>query len=753
MTPTRFDGSMEHEPLIALLEALEVFQGLEQKLLNEIAKVAEPLDVEANTFIFDRADAANAIFLIESGSIHIVASSDDPTPVLSVYKRGDIIDLAVLGGQMTRTSAALASTASRVYRLSRQAFKKLQDDHPEGFATAIDRLTKTIETVHLKAAMQESASFTGLSEKILDELIRVMEMKVVPSGVQIINKNEPSDYIYFVVSGRLLVIDEVDGKEVLLREIHRGEVLGEVGVILGTSRAAHVRAARDSTVGRLSQDVFERVFNLYPVEMNRATTAMIVNHLITPARGLGATVPHTIALIPISCGVPTREIGEMLRAALSTRGPTLCIDVEHIEAMSGLGNASHLNSNDFSKASMVNALNDLERTHTHLLLITDDFDSPWTQRCLRQADAVLLLGDAAADPAIGELESALKKVKTNEDAKSHLLLLQEPDTTIAQGTMAWLTPRNCAMHHHLRRGNNDDVAKLARFLTGEAIGLVLGAGGGRGLAHIGVIHAMEDLGIPIDYIGGTSVGALIACQAALGWTPKEILERSKHITSSFGEIPTLPIVSLFSGKKACEITDGAFGDALIEDLSMKYFAISCNISRAGMKIHDSGPLVEAVLASNAAPGIYPPYPHEEGLLVDGAALNSLPVDVMAQANLGGIVLAVNVNPKNDIEGPPDYKGALSGWSVLFSRLNPFQKSINAPSMIEVLMRVSSIGGTLEQRKNREAFTDLYLEPPLSTFSIVDYKKIDQLASAGYDYSKPLLQKWKVEFEEKAGHSI
>ncbi len=753
MTSPHSESSIEYGPVIALLESLEVFQGLEPNLLSEIAQVAEPLNVAAGTFIFDHEDVADSIFLIESGTLNMVPSSDNPETILSQYQQGDIIDLTVLGGQVTRTSAAITTSISRLYRLSRSVFKKLQDKHPEGFRTFIDRLTKTIEIIHLKSALQESSSFSELSENILDELSRRMEIKVIPSGIQLINKGDPSDYIYFVVSGRFLVIDEVDGEEILLRDIDRGEVLGEIGVILGAGRAAHVRAVRDSTVGQLSKDVFESIFNLHPIAVNKATTKMIVDHLVTPARPLGTTMPRTIALLPITSGVPIQKTGEMLQAALSQRGSSLSINGEMIEALSGLSNTTQIHSNESSKTSIVNALNDLERTHKHLILIADDTDTAWTQRCVRQADAVLLLGDASAEPAITSLEHKIKDITANEGVKSHLLLLQPSNATVAQGTMAWLEPRDCAMHHHLRHDSQEDIKKLARFLTGEAIGLVLGAGGGRGLAHIGVIRAMKDLGIPIDFIGGTSVGAFIACQAALGWTPDKVLEQSGHITRSFADIPTLPIVSLFSGKKACIVTEAAFGDALIEDLPMKYFAVSCNISRAGMKVHNSGPMVEAVLSSNAAPGIYPPYPHNEGLLVDGAALNSLPVDVMAKENPGGIVLAVNVNPKNDIQGPPDYDGALSGWSVLLSRLNPFKRSIEVPSMVEVLMRVSSIGGTLEQRKNREAFTDLYLEPPLDDFSIVDYKKIEQLANAGYDYSKPLLQEWKNEFEKQVGHSI
>ena len=559
--PSKYPNDVaESGSIVALLETLDVFQGLEQNLLTAIAETTELMSFDADSFIFDRQDSADTVFIIASGNVHRVPSSDNPSVVLSEYTRGDIIDLAVLGGQMTRSAAALAVSETQLYQLSRTAFKQLQERYPEQFSAVISRLTQTIEILQLKAALQESALFSDLSKEILDQLSHEMELKVVPSGVQLIKKGDPSDYIYFVVSGRFLAIDEQDGQEIPLRDIDRGEVLGEIGVILETSRAVHVRAVRDSTVGRLSKKVFDKLFNHHPAAVHKATTKMIVDHLISPSRPHGATIPRTIALLPITADVPIDKTADMLQTALSQRGPTLTVNRQLIEGLGGVNDQSQNAPNAADKTSIVNALNDLERSHEHLILVTDSSDTPWTQRCIRQADAILLLADAYANPAITPLEQQIEKIKTDGRIKPHLLLLQKSETAIAHNTAAWLAPRDGIMHHHLRYGKQNDIKRLARFLTGEAIGLVLGAGGGRGLAHIGVFRAMKELDLPIDFIGGTSVGAFIACQIALGWSPGKILEQSKHITGSFAEIPTLPIVSLFSGRKACKVTEQAFVD-------------------------------------------------------------------------------------------------------------------------------------------------------------------------------------------------
>ena len=105
------------------------------------------------------------------------------------------------------------------------------------------------------------------------------------------------------------------------------------------------------------------------------------------------------------------------------------------------------------------------------------------------------------------------------------------------------------MHHHLRKDNMNDIKRLTRFLNGQAIGLVLGGGGARGFAHIGVLKAFEELKIPVDIVGGTSMGAIIAAQYALNWSPSKILQETKSIALA-GDNLTPPIVSLFSGNKS-----------------------------------------------------------------------------------------------------------------------------------------------------------------------------------------------------------
>jgi predicted acylesterase/phospholipase RssA len=172
---------------------------------------------------------------------------------------------------------------------------------------------------------------------------------------------------------------------------------------------------------------------------------------------------------------------------------------------------------------------------------------------------------------------------------------------------------------------------------------VLGGGGARGFAHPGVIRALHEAGVPIDLIGGTSMGAFMAMGYALGLTPDEMVERGLKATEHLMDL-TVPIVSLIAAKRMARRLTTELGDLQIEDLHLPYFAVSANLSRAEVMVHARGSLVKAVQASNSAPALFPPVIMDGDLLMDGALLDNVPVDVMRRFANGGTVIAVDVSP-------------------------------------------------------------------------------------------------------------
>src|SRR5262249_19056819 len=139
-----------------------------------------------------------------------------------------------------------------------------------------------------------------------------------------------------------------------------------------------------------------------------------------------------------------------------------------------------------------------ETQHRYIIYETDPALTPWTLRCLRQADRIFLVGDATDSPELNAIENALFATPTKSLPSTELVLLHPANTAQITGTEAWLKARHLYGHYHLHMNSPTDLARLIRFITGTALGVVLSGGGARGLAHIGVLRAMQELKIPVD---------------------------------------------------------------------------------------------------------------------------------------------------------------------------------------------------------------------------------------------------------------
>lgn len=137
-----------------------------------------------------------------------------------------------------------------------------------------------------------------------------------------------------------------------------------------------------------------------------------------------------------------------------------------------------------------------------------------------------------------------------------------------------------SLHHNVRLGCDADMKRLARHLAGRAVGLVLGGGGARGLAHLGVLRAMEEVGVPVDFIGGTSQGAFMAALYAQHCHAGSLGQRSDELCRGIGSLSgllrdfTLPILSMFSGKSFSSTIRAALGLGDIRDTWLPFFCIS-----------------------------------------------------------------------------------------------------------------------------------------------------------------------------------
>ena len=385
-------------------------------------------------------------------------------------------------------------------------------------------------------------------------------------------------------------------------------------------------------------------------------------------------------------------------------------------------------------------LDQVEQSCDYLLYVADASWTEWTRRCLRQADRVLLIADAATTSEPTVVEQAIYAQSSEQPLE--LVLIHDRTVTQPTGTIAWLAQRPLQAHYHVRRQDHAHFGRLARCLTGNANALVLSGGGAKGFAHVGVMRALEEQNIPIDMIGGTSMGALLGIAPALGWS----FERTMAIVAEFANPKslfdyTLPVVSLFAADKVNSLIQRLVGDVQIEDLWHPYFAVSTDLTAARAVIHRRGAVWRAARASFSIPAIFPPVIDErKHVLVDGGMMNNFPVDIMRNEVGSGRIIGVNVGRSDVPDQHYGYETSLSGWQVLRNRLDPRAEQLAIPSLASILLRSAMVNNRQLVTKVKQA-CDLLLEPDVQDVGLLDFGAYERLIQRGYALAAQELQQW------------
>lgn len=563
-------------------------------------------------------------------------------------------------------------------------------------------------------------------------------------GETLMRQGEPGDALYLLVSGRLRVYIEEDGVRRVVREVSRGEVVGEMSLITDAPRSATLVAIRDSVLVSLGKDDFAHLQSHSP-QVTLALTRQIIARLRTEHDPTVMDRPVTMALMPVSDGIDTAAFAQSLARELSAHGKVGVLDAASVDAqLRALGLPSLAVDDERAQRSVAMLFDEFEGTHDYVLLVGDDAPTDWTHRCTRHADEILLLASAETDPLVHANEQAfLVDRPPHAEAAEILVLMHDAGTTMPRGTARWLARRPVNDHVHLRRGHDGDMARLARIQSRNAVGLVLAGGGARGFAHLGVFRALREHGIEVDYVGGTSIGAIMAALIATD-QPAQRLEATAR--AEFGRNPTgdfslLPLVSLIKGRRLRRIVGHAVADnigedAAIEDLWKRFFCVATNFSRASEMVLQRGDLLKSLLASTAIPGALPPVILDGELLCDGGTFNNFPVDVMRGLRGVGKVIGVDLNASKprriELEEMP------SGWALLRDRLRPrASRRYRLPSL-PVLLINSTILYSLSRQRQARALTDLYFNPPLDRVGMLDWKRFDQVVRQGYEHALQVL---------------
>uniref|UniRef100_A0A8D2LQT2 lysophospholipase n=1 Tax=Varanus komodoensis TaxID=61221 RepID=A0A8D2LQT2_VARKO len=722
--------------------------------------------VTAGTVVSRQGDQDVNIRFVISGMLHVYQrkiDSEEETCLFITHPGEMVGQLAALTGEPLIFTIK-ANRDCTFLAISKSHFYEIMREQP----------TVVLGVAH--TVVKRMSSFVRQIDFALDWM-------EVEAGRAVYRQGDSSDCTYIVLNGRLRsVIRMDDGKKHLAGEYGRGDLIGVVEALTHQPRVTTVHAVRDSELAKLPEGALTSIKRKFPQVVTRLIHLLgekILGSLQQGGSPLGlqaagskwdnsnpASNLSTVAIMPVSEEVPLSTFTLELKHALSAIGPTLLLTSDNIKQQ--LGAAALDSIHEYRLSSWLGQQEDMHRI---VLYQSDGSLTPWTQRCIRQADCILIVGLGEQEPTAGELERMLENTAVR--AQKQLILLHREDGPLPSRTVEWLNMRSwCSAHLHLRcprrvfsrrslpklkelyervfqkpPDRHSDFSRLARVLTGNAVALVLGGGGARGCSQVGIIRALNEAGIPIDMIGGTSIGAFMGALYAeeRSYTQMRIRARqwAMNMNSVFRTVLdlTYPITSMFSGaffnSGICDI----FKDKQIEDLWIPYFTITTDITASAMRVHTDGCLWRYIRASMSLSGYLPPLcdPKDGHLLMDGGYINNLPADV-ARSTGAKVVIAIDVGSRDETN-LTNYGDALSGWWLLWKRWNPLVEKVKVLNMAEIQTRLAYVCCVRQLEMVKSSDYCEYIRPPIDRYGTLDFGKFDEICEVGYQHGKTVFSVW------------
>jgi len=532
------------------------------------------------------------------------------------------------------------------------------------------------------------------------------------AGMPLFLAGEAATSIYFVMSGTLGVFRNQDGTESnFLGHIRAGEPAGEMALFSGgqgqtaVPHTNSVYALRDTEILSISRKGFDRLIKAEPEILERMIRVVLLRVRHSGRRSARAE-PKVFTFVATSPTIDTDARADTLKTTLEDSGMRVAVV-----------------NRETGEEKPTAFFDDIEARNDIVILTCALADNGWYRQCVRQADRIWIFGRADAvpsDPILPRNDSPAQQFKLVD-----VILLHHKRERLASSPGKWLSAARAIRLFHWSGTNGKDCERLARVMSGRSVGLVLSGGGARAYAHIGVVRALRERGYPIDFAGGTSMGALVSACVAMGWNDDEIDYRIRKAfvdSNPLGDYQ-LPVVGMVRGKRVDKRLEEHFGDASIGDLDIPFFAISANLTDGDIRTHRRGFVRHALRASIALPGILPPVIDDGDVLVDGGVLNNFPVETMRGFHRGYVVGCDVARqragfPADEFIDPPGFLTWI--WRNGFSR---------TPPIASLLMRAATV--SVDPSAGRE-LADVCVVPELNNIELRDWTCYDGAVEAGYE---------------------
>ncbi len=713
-----------------LLRSIDALATIDDATLRDVCGMVTPVPVPAGDVLVRQGEPGDTLLLVARGrlELRVSAGPGQPEVVVETVGPGRGIGLlqVLVGG--SRTETAVAVEDCEVLRVERAEFRRYADAHPEALRKLTELVRGRLRFADLVAQLSRALGPPSATlRQLLSEEVEWVELR---RGKALYKAGQPVDALFVLLSGQLTLSRYGTVGEMRHSIVGRGELLGQVAYLAGGTHFETATAHRDVLLAKIPVAHVPALLGDHSGSgqaMARALAERI-------ARPLFQQTHHALdqqVIIPAHPGAPAEEFARTLVEELSAGGPTLLVDTAALARFGVIDAAGSLAADHPSWLRFTAFHDRVSQEYDYVIFIARPEEAGWLRVCAGLTDKLVFVCDATRDPEQTELPDLAGR-------RAMLLLMHPANTARPSGTQGWRKKKQVALHLHLRAGDRADVARVARMISGRVVTLTLGGGGARGLAHIGVVRALREAKIPIDYLGGTSMGAIISAQVALGLSYEEMMDLNRRIIAikPFEEY-TLPMVALLRSSRIEQAARMAFGDVMIEDLWLPWFGVAADLTTAEMVVMESGPVWLATRASGSLPGVAVPVPYQGRLLIDGGVIDNLPLGTMRQ-RIRGHHVVVDVSPPRDesfaIEAIP------SPWKLLWARVTGrFPKP--PPSIVDIMLRTTTLeSGRRANEVYRQA--DLALLPPVADFGLLTFDRIDEIVETAYRYTCEQLAGWK-----------
>jgi EmrB/QacA subfamily drug resistance transporter len=553
----------------------------------------------------------------------------------------------------------------------------------------IDVPRKSTVPTDAKAPFASAPLLSQMPEDVRARLAEVAEPIEIAAGDRLFSAGDPADAMYVVTAGLLDVVQ--DGA--VIRQLGAGAVVGELALLSGGRRSASVVARRDAHLLRLTDAAFEEVI-AGDARVLRALTGVLAGQLqdAAPATSGRPPQPRVIAVAALHPGAPANEVAEAVADYLSTR---LRVARPGVVGPEGLERA--------------------ELDSDRVLLVADDVDDEWWERCVRQADLLVFVASSDAPvervAPLGRTQSDLVLVGPAADSE-----------TVRQ----WQSALDAYRITQVTGSVADGVRPVAARIAGRSVGIALAGGGARAFAHLGVLMELEDAGIHVDRLTGASQGSIIAAVYARGIDAQTAVDMcyEEFVRSNPYNDYTLPTASMVKGRKTERAMRKHLGGVHIEELPRQFRCVSTDLQTRASYVHRTGDLTSAVMASISIPGLFPPRRQGGSLLVDGGVLDNLPVHLLAERDEGPLI-AVNIGIGG--EARPAHQSSDTDDAP----------RVRMPALGETLMRSLFIGsaGAVQAARNTGA---IIVTPASMGVGLLEFHQLDRMVESGRLAGRALL---------------